>query len=112
MAGEPSHVEIGVADAAQASTFYQRLFGWAVQPMGDGAEGWIDTGGVRGGLHEHDPSPGIVVYFHVTDIDAALHTVAELGGTPGQASPEEPGFGRFAECHDDQGTRFGLHQPS
>lgn len=112
MAGEPTHFEIGVTDARRATAFYNHLLRWTVHPMGQGSEGWVETGGVRGGLHENGPTPGIVVYFHVPDIDAALKTVGELGGTPGPASPDEPGFGRFAECHDDQGTRFGLHQPS
>jgi predicted enzyme related to lactoylglutathione lyase len=78
--------------------------------MGEEAEGWIETGGIRGGLHGNDPGGGITVFFQVPDLDAALKTVKELGGEPGQARPDEPGFGRFAECHDDQGTRFGLHQ--
>lgn len=112
MAGEPTHFEMGVGDAQRASEFYARLFDWKLHPMGDGAEGWVETGGVRGGLHENDPDPGVVVYFNVPNIDAALATVEQLGGEPGQASPEEPGFGRFAECRDDQGIRFGLHQPS
>ncbi|MEV1296036.1 VOC family protein [Pseudonocardia sp. NPDC049635] len=111
MSGEPTHFEFGVASAASARQFYAKLFGWTVHPMGDGDEGWIETGGIRGGLHENDPNPGIVVYFSVPDIEAALATVKELGGEPGQASPDEPEFGRFAECKDDQGTRFGLHQP-
>lgn len=112
VSGEPTHFELGVADAKRAKEFYGRLFDWKFHPMGDGEEGWIETNSTSGGLHENDPNPGVVVYFSVSDIDAALVTVRELGGEPGQASPEEPGFGRFAECVDDQGTRFGLHQPS
>ena len=112
MAGEPSHFEIGVTDAGRATTFFGELLGWTIHPMGDGAEGWVETDGIRGGLHQNDPSPGVIVYFNVPDIEAALNTVSKLGGQPGTASPEESGFGRFAECHDDQGTRFGLHQPS
>jgi len=112
MAGEPTHFEIGVGDAQRAREFYVRLFDWQFHPMGGGAEGWIDTGGARGGLHDNDPTPGVVVYFSVPDIEAALVTVEQLGGEPGQASPDEPGFGRFAECRDDQGIRFGLHEPS
>ena len=111
MAGEPTHFELGVDDAKRAKSFYGRLFGWTFHQMGDGEEGWIETDGVRGGLHENDPSSSVVVCFSVQDIDAALATVRELGGEPGPAGPNEPGWGRFAECVDDQGTRFGLHQP-
>lgn len=112
MSGEPTHFELGVGDAKRANEFYARLFDWQFHQMGGGDEGWIETGGVRGGLHENDPNPGVVVYFSVQDIESALEAVEQLGGEPGRASPEEPGFGRFAECRDDQGTRFGLHQPS
>lgn len=99
-----------MADARRAKEFYGPLLGWTFHQMGSGEEGWIDTGGVRGGLHGNDPNPGVQLYFTVPDIDAALKTVAELGGTPGKASEEAPGFGRFAVCTDDQGTSFGLHQ--
>lgn len=111
MPGGPTHFELGVGDAKRAKEFFGRLFGWKIHQMGDGNEGWIETDSVSGGLHENDPNPGVVVYFSVPDIDRALETVKNLGGEAGQPSPEEPGFGRFAECYDDQGTRFGLHQP-
>lgn len=111
MHGAPSHFEMGVPDAARAKAFYGPLLGWTFHPMGSGEEGWIETPGVRGGLHENDPSARILTYFTVPDIDAAARTVRELGGEPGTPSQETPGFGRFAECRDDQGVPFGLHQP-
>ncbi len=109
MSGKPTHFELGVEDVGQGRKFYGQLLGWTFHELGGGA--WIETGGVRGGLHPKDPTPGIVVYFEVPDLDAALRQVTELGGTPGEARPPAPGFGRFAECHDDQGALFGLHQP-
>ncbi|EDX82400.1 hypothetical protein S7335_846 [Synechococcus sp. PCC 7335] len=36
----------------------------------------------------------------------------ELGGEAESLGPEEPGFGRFCNCKDPQGIRFGLHQLS
>ncbi|MGC7323044.1 VOC family protein, partial [Mycobacteroides abscessus subsp. massiliense] len=51
-------------------------------------------------------------FFGVADIDAAVMTVRELGGEAEDPGPEEPGFGRFTFCRDDQGVRFGLHQPA
>jgi predicted enzyme related to lactoylglutathione lyase len=50
------------------------------------------------------------MYFSVDDIDAAVREVRALGGSADDACPEEPGFGRFSACTDDQGVRFGLHQ--
>jgi predicted enzyme related to lactoylglutathione lyase len=112
MPGQPSHFEIGVPDAKRAKQFYGPLLGWDFHPMGDGEEGWIETPGVHGGLHDNDPDSAIQVYFSVPDIDAAVRTVRRLGGQAGNASPEQPGFGRFADCRDDQNVRFGLHQPA
>jgi predicted enzyme related to lactoylglutathione lyase len=50
------------------------------------------------------------MYFSVNDIEAAVLTVRQLGGTAEEPRPEEPGFGRFTACTDDQGVQFGLHQ--
>jgi predicted enzyme related to lactoylglutathione lyase len=36
--------------------------------------------------------------------------VREAGGQADPPAPEEPGFGRFSNCRDPQGIRFGLHQ--
>jgi predicted enzyme related to lactoylglutathione lyase len=110
MAGEPSHFELGVPDAARAKVFYGELFGWSFTPTA-GENAWIETAGVRGGLHDGDDAANIVVYFSVADIDAAVARVRELGGQADDPGPSERGGGRFASCRDDQGVPFGLHQP-
>ena len=51
------------------------------------------------------------ILFLRGDIDAAVVQVRSLGGRAGDPSPEEPGFGRFSTCTDDQGIPFGLRQP-
>jgi uncharacterized protein len=109
VAGEPSHFELGVSDAARAKAFYGELFGWSFIPT-SGENAWIETPGVRGGLHDRDEAPSIVVYFSVGDIDAAVRRVRELGGTADEPGAAEKG-GRFASCRDDQGVAFGLHEP-
>jgi predicted enzyme related to lactoylglutathione lyase len=109
MAGEPSHFELGVPDAARAKAFYGELFGWSFTTTA-GENAWIETPGVRGGLHDGDNAANIVLYFSVPDIEAAAARVRELGGTAGEPGAAETG-GRFASCRDDQGVEFGLHQP-
>jgi uncharacterized protein len=71
---------------------------------------WIETPGARGGLHDDDPNHSIEIYFSVPDIETAVTRVRQAGGHADDPRPEE-GFGRFATCRDDQGARFGLHQP-
>jgi len=51
------------------------------------------------------------LFFSAPDIHAAVVAVRKLGGQADDPGPEEPGFGRFTFCRDDQGVRFGLHQP-
>jgi len=110
MTGEASFLEIGVPNGRRTRDFYQALFGWNFHEMG-GDNVWIETPTVRAGVHPNDDDATIVVYFRVADIDAAVERVRELGGAAGEPGPEDRGFGRFVECRDNQGVRFGLHQP-
>jgi predicted enzyme related to lactoylglutathione lyase len=109
VAGEPSHFEIGVSDARRAKAFYGQLFGWSFQTTA-GENAWIETPGVRGGVHDVDEASNIVLYFSVPDIEGAVRRVRELGGTADDPGPPDPS-GRYTSCRDDQGVVFGLHQP-
>ncbi|WP_406287172.1 VOC family protein [Embleya sp. NBC_00896] len=110
MHGDPAFFEIGVPDSARARAFYGRLFHWEFPPFGENGQVWIRTPRAKGGLHEEDPSAPILMFFEVDDIEAAVRTVRELGGSAEDPGPEESGLGRFAMCVDDQGVRFGLHR--
>lgn len=108
MTGQPSHFELGVPDARLAKTFYGELLGWSFTPT-KGENAWIETSGLRGGLHDGDEACNVIVYFSVPDIDAAVLRVRELRGAADEPGP--PGMGgRFTSCTDDQGVAFGLHQ--
>jgi uncharacterized protein len=109
MTGGPSHFEVGVKDAARAKAFYGELLGWSFETT-SGENAWIETSGLRGGLHGEDAASNIVLYFKVLDIEAAVRLVRELGGEAADPGPTDMG-GRFTTCRDDQGVEFGLHQP-
>ena len=111
MRGELTFFELGVPNARQARDFYGQLFGWDFPPTGQDDQVWVRTPTIPAGLHDGDSEPRIAVYFSVDDIEAAVRTVRSLGGTAEDPRPEEPGFGRFTACTDDQGVAFGLHQP-
>ncbi|MCJ2144617.1 VOC family protein [Methylobacterium sp. E-066] len=111
MDGEISYFEVGSGDAAVTARFLTDLFGWSFTTMGDTGDGWFQTPRIRAGLHGNDPAHGIVLYFSVTDIEAAAARVRALGGDVEGPSEAEAGFGRFCNCRDSQGLRFGLHQP-
>jgi predicted enzyme related to lactoylglutathione lyase len=107
--GEPSHFELGVPEAGRAKAFFGALLGWSFTPT-HGENAWIETAGVRGGLHDEDSDSSIVVYFRVDDLEAAARRVRELGGEAPDPGPPGPG-GRYLACRDDQGVPFGLHEP-
>lgn len=111
MHGELTFFEIGVPHSGRAQAFYAALFGWEFPSTGEGDQVWVRTPTLKAGLHDQDSEARIAAYFAVDDIDKAVQTVRSLGGTAEQPLPEEPGFGRFTACTDDQGVRFGLHQP-
>jgi uncharacterized protein len=104
MNGAVTHLEIGASTGAKSPAFFEKLFGWSFNSMGEG-NGFFKT-------PTCDPSPGIVAYLSVEDIEIAVAHVRELGGQAGNISPNEPGFGRFCSCKDPEGVVFGLHQPS
>ena len=117
--GEPSFFELGVADVERGRAFYGALFAWSFEASPTGGGFAITTAGLPGGLHGGDPDAAPYLFFRVDDIDAAEDRVRALGGTveEGHDEQDEAGaektasFGRFRFCRDDQGSRFGLHQP-
>jgi predicted enzyme related to lactoylglutathione lyase len=102
--GTVSFLEIGSGDAAATQAFFGAVFGW---PCHDNA--WFQTPSIKAGTHGSDPAPQIYVYFHVTDLDAAAARVRAAGGEAREIK-DEPGFGRFVNCKDPGGIRFGLHR--
>src|ERR687897_2621551 len=67
-------------------------------------------------MHGSDEGAGPLVFFGVADLEAAMVRVRDLGGQAEALESHADGlregsFVRFALCHDDQGSPFGLHQP-
>ncbi|MDF3834925.1 VOC family protein [Cupriavidus basilensis] len=112
MSGRVSYLEIGAGKAQASRQFFGDLFGWAFQSTQQPGEGWFGNHEMRIGLHGGDPTPGILVFFEVSDMATARARVVELGGTADMPSPDEPGFGIFCLCTGPEGIRFGLHQSS
>ena len=110
MTGNVSFVEIGSKDVKVTHAFFASVFGWGFTPMGDAGAGWFQTPSIRAGLHGDDPEPQLYVFYDVPDLAAAIASVRAAGGQAEDPGSEEPGFGRFSNCRDPQGIRFGLHQ--
>jgi predicted enzyme related to lactoylglutathione lyase len=110
MTGEPTYIELGVPNPDAARAFYGAVLGW--ESGGATGPGQIDTSSLGIGIHGGDEEAHFEVFFAVDDLDAALTAVTEHGGTVVGDIHDSPGFGRWAECADDQGVRFGLREPS
>ena len=107
-----SFVEMGSSDARTTSHFFVNLFEWKFHTMDNpNGSGWFETDHGRIGLHGDDPQWGIVPYFRVDSIEAAVARVRELGGSAEERIADEEGFGRFCNCKDPNGLVFGLHEP-
>ena len=103
-----------------SKAFYQAVFGYDYQDMSsDGfkyATLMLD-GQIVGGIGEYPAETPAEVpaawatYFAVTDTDAAVAKVTELGGSVVQ-SPRDSPYGRVAVVADNHGAVFSLITPS
>ena len=108
--GTVSFVEMGSGEIGKTARFFTALFGWRYTLMDESGNGWFETSGCRIGLHGDDPHWGMVPYLRVAHIGSAAQRVRELGGSAEEVVTAS-GFGKFCNCRDPQGMRFGLHQP-
>ena len=111
MAGNLVHFELPADDTARAKEFWGSLMGWKFRPPWGGMEYHMTDGLEPGGgiYPSQSGERGLVVYFGVEDMDAALARVAELGGRADEKQPI-PGMGWFARCTDTEGNAFSLFQ--
>lgn len=114
--GSPCWIDLGSPDIPATATFYGTVFGWTFHPM-EGADGYgfLHQDGRRIGAvgrhTEKGASPAWMIYFSTPDVDAAVKTAEQHGGTvrvePGDVMAE----GRMAQLSDPAGVRFALWQP-
>jgi len=116
--GTMGWAELSSRDIDKAKGFYGQVFGWAAEtsPMGEGQPDYTTfmsgDEGILGGIEMVPTVPAEVpsywmVYFKVSDVDAAFTTAIELGATEVAAPSPMPG-GRFAIVTDPQGAMLGL----
>ncbi len=106
------HIEIDSTNLDQSQAFYEGLFGWTFREFMGGTMRTFGIGADHiGGLMLVDavrPGHSPAVYFDVTDLDAILVKVGELGGSVPTPPHEVPGVGFSAMLADPQGNRIGL----
>src|SRR3954452_14576029 len=102
-----SVIEFPADDPERARRFWEGVLDVELEPRGDGeGQGWqTHAGGPELGVHARGPGPGdtwSLPYFEVSDMDAALERVKDLGG-----SVIHPGD-RWSICRDSERSPFGL----
>lgn len=107
--GDLGHVSLLVPDLDTAQAFYGAVLGWTyvsadrpdARRVSDSVPRITLYGGHdRGHLH---------LAWQVDDVDAAVETVRDLGGTA--SDPVVMPYGSRSDCTDDQGMAFTLWQP-
>jgi len=111
--GKICYLEIPTDDVARSVRFYQGVFGWPVRKRGDGATAFDDGVGEVSGAwvtgRPASPSPGLLLYVMVDNVEATVEAVVAHGGRIvqplGADAPELTA--RFA---DPDGNVLGLYQ--
>lgn len=110
--------ELGTQDVEGAERFYNAVFGWTTDDMGDEYGGYkifkIGETRVAGLMKMPDPSiPSMwQPYVAVEDADATAARAGELGGSTLMGPMDIPNVGRIAVLKDPVGAVFGIIRPS
>jgi predicted enzyme related to lactoylglutathione lyase len=108
--------ELATNDVAAAKKFYEGLFGWSTEDMGDGAYTMVrvgdrTNGGIRPmGEMESGMPPNWLAYFAVPDSDESAAKAGELGGNAIVPPMDVPvgESSRIAVIADPQRAVFGI----
>jgi hypothetical protein len=111
MAHPVVHFEVSGKDSTSLKSFYEQLFGWKAQDVGQGY--WIaekETEGIGGGIGQADDgSPGYVTFYVQTDDpQASLDKAESLGGKTVMPVTTVPDMVTFALFTDPEGNMVGL----
>jgi len=133
------HFEMGYNDKDRMVKFYETVFGWKGQQMGDDMGGYVvaqttqtddkgmvqTPGNINGGFYAKTDSPDSQapsVVISVKDIKKAIEDVKANGGkikgamTPDGTKTMEPtmipGVGLWISFEDTEGNRVSLLQPN
>ena len=101
------HFDVNGENLSALASFYEKLFGWKVNPRGPGyAE--IATAGLNGALVEA-PVASLTLGVVVPDLDAALASAAAEGGSIAMPAIDN-GWVRKGQVRDPAGNLLTLIQ--
>jgi uncharacterized protein len=112
--------ELGTNDVDGAQRFYESVFGWTTQDMGEEYGGYriFNTGDTTNGVAglmknpEDSTPPHWQPYVAVEDPDAIAAKAKELDATVYLEPMDVPNVGRIGVLGDPQGATFGIIKPT
>ena len=111
------HFAINADDVDRAKRFYERVFGWDIEPWGPPEFFQINTGdGIRGALQkrrELEPGtrmPGFECTIAVADVDETARAIVESGGRIIMDKATIAGVGHLIFFSDSEGNIAGAMQ--
>ncbi len=120
MSGRIVHFEIPHDDGDRARAFYEKAFGWQVMPMPEmgytlimtgpsGEQGPSEPGFINGGMMQREePFTGPNLVIDVENLEDALKSVNEAGGTTVSERQAVGDMGFVAYFKDTEGNLTGL----
>lgn len=117
----PVHFEIHAGDMDRAQRFYETMFGWTFQGVGDSGYRLVRTGegpGIDGGMMRRhgaapeggEPLTSWACIVDVDDVDAYVERAQAAGGALALPKMAIPGVGWLAYVKDSEGNILGMMQ--
>lgn len=123
------HFEMPAKDRARVKSFYESVFGWQMNQLGEEMGGYMlaattpvdadnmatQPGAINGGFFDYQDDdvnrvPHLVIA--VDDIDASIEKVTAAGGILKTDKMPIPGIGTYAIFLDCEGNVVGMLQPT
>ena len=108
--GQVVYLQIPATDVTTSARFYERVFGWHVDPGPIGADSGFEAPGIIGQwITDRAPAPdaGPVMWIHVDDVAATLAEAERAGGVV-DLQPTPDGPRTLASFRDPAGNLVGI----
>ena len=109
------HFEITADKPERAVRFYEQALGWKIEAWGGPSPYWlVSTGaegetGIDGAIRDRaGAGQSTINTVSVPNLEAAIESVLQAGGTVAGEIQMIPEVGRFVYVADTEGNRFGL----
>jgi uncharacterized protein len=121
------HFEMPCDDRARVARFYETVFGWNTQALGEEMGNYLlvkttesddngpkQPGAINGGFFPRKadwPAQYPSVVIAVTSMEQAMQKVKSSGGEVLGEPMQIPGIGQYVSFTDTEGNRVGMLQP-